>query len=545
MEVSLLERLPSTILHDISHQLSVTDNSSLYQFSLTSRRCYKSTQPFLLNTLHLQVIDNPRLQVKLEGLLPYFRSAGYLSNVRRVEITGRMPLGTRKPYPDSNHEELVYTAQLPKDDGLTHVESRAWEPLADFLLELPNFRELVWDTESAFPAVLWKCVLREQKPCRLTLKQFEFRYLPEGKIIAQEANLLRWEYIDQLTVTRASTNRLNQRQSFHAENAILKAVTAYAPHLSDLTIVGPKATTLQLGDYVEPSFEPDEEFQEKMNAYKGNSLTMLRIINGYITPVLFETLTTYVGLSNLRVLVIKGRVSNGVDLTRVELQLPMLRVLELDLARIYPDSCSHVFAHAAIFFRSLPPLRELKIRGAFDYVVFNAISTHHGQTLRKLSLLPSDDDVSILRRFERRFKFSASKVAQLQRECPFLEEFEAEIQRTYSNKDEVGIYRALGTFTHLRSIYLLLDCSSGWRGGYQAEDLPIDSDFSTFDLLWHESGFRNGHLRQCLQNSAINTDLARSIWQVMTIDHEHTALEYLHLDPLPWLPPFKSVDPKN
>jgi hypothetical protein len=540
MKTSQLELLPLEILGEISLQLLSMHEPSLYQFSLVSKRCHAGTSKARFSILRIRVSVRTELKSSIQKWLDFVTPRGYFPNLRRVEIKGFM-INSSNDYGRLD-SETIYNSLVREYAGLTREEENyAWEPLVEAIASFSRFEHLVWNTESPFPMVLFSYLSKSRPRCRLTFDKFEFRFFSNGTVFPQEASLLGWPFIDRLTVTRVNFGLYYR--NVHAQNTVLKAVTGLAQGVKELEIVCPACHSHPSGTTSDPLFPPFQSIQDDITIPRRCSLTTLKLINGYITPELMEICNSRIDFSHLTALVLKGRVANGFTLSSAELSLPNLETLELDLARINPEDTDFALTLNAIpFLDSLPPLRNLRIRGLFGDEIFEYILKHHCATLRQLSLIPTDDDGENLARFKGGFHLTGDKARQLRQACPLLKELDIEIRRTYSDANEAGIYRALGEFTHMRKLCLTMDCSGGLRGIRLPDKLPLDAEFDEFDKKWHVRGVRNGHVRHALTNSAIDRDLAISIWHILTTQQKHSALQHLHLKPQAWKLPFRSVD---
>lgn len=132
--------------------------------------------------------------------------------------------------------------------------------------------------------------------------------------------------------------------------------------------------------------------------------------------------------------------------------------------------------------------------------------------------------------------------------CPFLEDLTIETRRSRGDASEVLLYRALGRLTRLRRLQLTLDASpprlinerdprytiSSWR----RITTSIEPWFDAWDAQYVVGGLRphrKGHLRDVFVNSAVDSTLASSIFEVIDaakaeVDEKVVPLERLEVE---------------
>ncbi|KAL2144349.1 hypothetical protein VTI28DRAFT_9173 [Corynascus sepedonium] len=153
---------------------------------------------------------------------------------------------------------------------------------------------------------------------------------------------------------------------------------------------------------------------------------------------------------------------------------------------------------SSLLIRSLPSLEVLKIDGFFGKETVSVILRRHGQTLRKLHLIP--EDISTVG--------DGDLVHELQQWCPLLENVRLCVWRRQGGPREVAIYRALGRMPRLRRVELLLNCR-----------LPVD-----------ETGDDFARVRKWLVNLAIDEVLVRVIFDKISAAAGTPVLKYLRLE---------------
>lgn len=188
------------------------------------------------------------------------------------------------------------------------------------------------------------------------------------------------------------------------------------------------------------------------------------------------------------------------------------------------------------FLRMLEPLEELIISGPLLSKVLDAIISQYGSILYKLFLSQGDSEMMVSngrKKLEIPMIFGKKYIMQIQSQCPRLQTLALPIKRTKSDIVEAGIYQCFGTFEHLEALFLTLDCSD-WRvirDSTRINDLLFDN-FDREIYYLHHSWLQKGHVRDTLENCAIDEKLARSIWETICKNKRGKPLQSLKL--LPW-----------
>ncbi|KAL4879240.1 hypothetical protein BJY04DRAFT_220357 [Aspergillus karnatakaensis] len=154
------------------------------------------------------------------------------------------------------------------------------------------------------------------------------------------------------------------------------------------------------------------------------------------------------------------------------------------------------------------PLQYLCLCGVRSSASLHLILSHHGPTLRGLSLAPTRAGRSGPGA-DWHYKYPDLMPADIMRmseSAPNIRELRIPLKRTKGNSVECAKYRALGSFANLRCLLL---------------DLHYDHRSPPADPNWHPS---DAELREVLVNAAMDEALARSIW---TIIASNQASKYL------------------
>lgn len=212
-------------------------------------------------------------------------------------------------------------------------------------------------------------------------------------------------------------------------------------------------------------------------------------------------------------------------------QFPNLETLFVNVSRNDDrGEKPHYSENAISFFRSLKPLKELTINGPLDPEMIEAILTHHGPTLKKLSREPFEATNLTRARRKVPMKFTEEQILQIQALCPILEKLAITIMRDKSSASDTAVYRAFGKMVNLQYLFLTLSCAN-WRCGCEsAYDAGFEGeDQLVFQGYQHDLDVKRGDIRETLINSAVDEALARSIWQVITEHKTGKRLQRLKL----------------
>ncbi|CAK7224594.1 hypothetical protein SCUCBS95973_005570 [Sporothrix curviconia] len=189
--------------------------------------------------------------------------------------------------------------------------------------------------------------------------------------------------------------------------------------------------------------------------------------------------------------------------------------LKIDIHLDSPAAFDKILLHAS-------PLTEVCITGYFNQDSLDKLIGLHGPSLHTLSLDSSSYP----------FMFDEETAQKLVDGCPQLQDLSLEVRRTYGNKGEVAVYRALSRLPQLRRVVFRL------RLVFE----PPAADFRK-----SRPSVIKEYAKDVLANSLINGKLTRAIFEVMsgmerssrgdTVDGDSIArmrtnkLEYLHISP--------------
>ncbi|EXJ89380.1 hypothetical protein A1O3_02447 [Capronia epimyces CBS 606.96] len=163
------------------------------------------------------------------------------------------------------------------------------------------------------------------------------------------------------------------------------------------------------------------------------------------------------------------------------------------------------------FLRHIPPLAKLSIHGFSTLSLFNTIVSHHGGSLRQLSIVPEEWQANVI--------LSLPEVVQFQ-SMPFLTHLTIPVRRSKGSAAEVAIYHALGQLPKVQEMslflcYPLVDLIPYDPARGEWDEAPNDPSFDEFEQqFWypeHDTA-RMGHFKDLLISGALDEKLATSIF---------------------------------
>lgn len=508
------ETLHSELIRRVCEYLDETHPESLLSFARVSKTCYAIASGLLFRTIKVSVSDGQQLVQDVQRWETLLLRENGFRHVRRLilhclevgEVKGRqngyLSLDPCERYNDDfglrSCRDLYVHHRIPRDE-LVAITNEDWETLAHLMKRLTGLGDIFWACAVRFPACLLRTLHADLGRCRLNDYAFDLSVqrgsigphtvkLAESPCLFSvgELNLafdaLAWDY------TRHQSRRIKEAHLWLPADEVID--------FSDVDNI-PRWTGTELH---QPS--PLEIFH--LNRSPAPE-----------TPLSFSTISWAVhgNFSALRVLRLDTVITNLEHLPSPH-EFPVLETLAFECFR---EARTEYWNTLLKFLPALPRLAALQIKHWARSVSFVPalnpnlryldFSTHvhlYGKPLK-------DDHIH-----------------QLANVCPDLEELIVEIKRSRGNADEVSRYRAIGRLRRLQ--YLTLHLDAGPPG--------LDSNIEYFDpngeLISHGTAiepwfdaqdartvdgpfrpYRRGHIYDALVNSAIDSDLARSIIDVV------------------------------
>ncbi|KAH7133924.1 hypothetical protein EDB81DRAFT_112216 [Dactylonectria macrodidyma] len=513
--------LPAEILQQIAADVRQVHSPSFYSFASVNKACHAAAIPLLYLSIF---IDAQGLSIKALdrrvadclATLDHYHAHGY---VRRLTLYGDMKLPP---------EYYVAGAHEIDKNALSNADTEVWYPACDgenayglyrgyairhpaleLLKALPNLTDLVIDSEG-IPACLLE-FLHQGLPvprCKLTISRMSFRSPHRSGDAAHHMAIATSPALHSVRDCNAKYGRRDRKDVLLA----FPMIAGGAPNLKEVTFYG------SIGEWLPEPTAP-----------KRGSLTSLTLHCPQENDLqVWADHTDFIHLRSLAI-VNFNLIEDDLRWLAQDIRLPNLRSLnvsvEVVITRDEDEEWYDEQVDAAVASSTrLPRLKVLTLCiNSHATEIISRVLTHHGSTLKNLNLhtvsgglqrpsFPSDG-------------FGVDVFREIRDRCPLLEHLRTDVRRTFSDAQEVAIYRTLGGISTLRSLALWLKCCHVCRrqGPYRAtgvEDIPASWDaydrqawpFNRFEGSWSP---RNGHIREFLANCAFDEPLARSIWDVI------------------------------
>lgn len=551
--------LPLELLQHIAVYIEAAHRPSLKSFSLTTTACHEASLSIIFQRISITVHDRQGLRRDVDVLTEALSRTDSFRRIQKITIKGALKLKAKQI--EGHRPRTPWSVKIGLDEILdeepvsyrgcyavydesvmerSSEEDMAWAPMVTLLKAKLPLQDLVYDCQSQFPPSLLT-ILHERHPqCRLHHLSFKFRTLFWGVPYPYEMELATSPLLYRVKV-RCSQRDTDGDDDFNQE-AMMELAAGVAPNLTEVVILN-----LFPGGSGR-SRRPRGTFQglPGSTGVKRGSLKSLSLkgISRLKTPALLQDWARHVDFACLQHLTLGGyfdEQSSGLSGETMEWMaqtqsFPKVRTLEVRLTRddLFLER-PHYSAQAISFFLAFEPLERLHIDGPIDLAILDNVLSHHGPTLRKLHLhpfeerpysFPNDREPTDIP-----FQFTKEHIIQIEAQCPILEDLAIAVKRDKSSAIEADIYRSFSGMKHLRSLFLILDCSN-WR---VTRDPTYHPDYDEEDQkpLHHDKypGLKRGDLKEAFLNCAIDETLARTIWHTITITRPGQRLERLKLWP--------------
>ncbi|PVH93380.1 hypothetical protein DM02DRAFT_541662 [Periconia macrospinosa] len=535
-----------------------THRPSLYAFTLTSKACHQAAIFLVFREIIITMYDRDRLQRDVNSLVAALSHTDSFRHIRRITIKGELKRKAERLEGDNvagswldttwfnevleDEEPVHWTGRYEVyDEGViekSSEEDMGWSPIVKLLQAQISLEDLVWDCQNQFPPSLLRA-LDEHPRCRLHHLTFRFRTLLWGEPYSYEMELATSPSLYRVKVP-CSTRDNEGDDDFNLE-AIMELVAGLAPNLKEVAVLNLLPARYR-------SFTRPRELWQGLPGFTGGvgSLTSLSLkgVSRLDSATTLQNWARYTDFTRLKKLTLGGsykETTSGLSGETMEWVAAQIHVfsqvttLSVYLTRNdFWQAKPHYSDHAVSFFQAFQSLEELSISGPMDSKIVDTVLTHHGQTLKKLSLRPFEEQSSESTPHDRRdipFEFTMDWILQIEAQCPILEELAIPVKRKMSSASEVNIYRSLGRMKTLRSLFIIMECSN-WRvtrdSAYNPK-LYIEEDQES--LPGPASFLTRGELKETFVNCAVDEALARSIWETICQSKTGRPLERLKLWP--------------
>ncbi|KAE8151453.1 hypothetical protein BDV25DRAFT_128787 [Aspergillus avenaceus] len=402
--------------------------------------------------------------------------------------------------------------------------SPRWDPLVAFISELQHLVELNYDCLNAFPPGILVALHEHHPSCRLSVNTFRLRSLNEPKTDHHEIDLLR-------------SPCLHAINDFNEEAA--RAAVAIAPNLKHVRLQKcmPKFKGTWKGFI--PPLQHGQVGQKR-------ELTTLSL-SGYGNSVHGDKPRQWGEVVDLSKLVSLSLPFQHATLKDILLGSRFDALEKLDMNIALRCGIAEQQQVIDVFFNELPPLKALRLRGAIDHGLIETAMTRHGPTLLELQLHPFKPGLTI-RSTADYSSLTPSVLETVAELCPLLEQLDVNIPRSSGDRTETSYYEAISKFQRLKHIHLHLYYSMEPLQRVEDIEEPLDDfDKQTYDAA---NGRDNDvsvrivniperpqvdlcavHVRDVFMNAAVDSTLARSIWDTIVSSTPRQNLQTLRIYP--------------
>lgn len=531
-----ISSLPSEVLHRVAEILDATHPRSLVAFAQTSKRLYAVASRFLFSTLKFTPLTDGKLLAKdvetWERIL--FRD-GALQYVRRLILhwdglydgTGPLhsPYLSLKQCERSDSDTNLETCWDLYDEGWcggnqSGIKEHEWAPLARLLKKLTGLADFIFADPGPFPSSFLQILHDQASRCRLHHYTFSLSTSDEASLRADERLLI----TSPCLFTIGDLSAIISYSYVHVESMLLARRNAPSLRRVFSFCHGPKRLTDYGCDaddvYNLPSI-PALEYLQISSFFDMYWQRWRRPFSESLTPKIIDW-NVLNGCNALRVLKLNTPMRD--QTLPAPSNFPSLVTLSVVCPRNSPTPAWSDSFLALL--RGLPNLKALRVFGwprstSFTPGLNTGLQKLHLDTWHTPGGPPLLQD----------------HVLQLPVMCPALEELTIEIKRSRGDAAEVARYRALGRLPRLRRLKLSLDAvppaiipddivevpSRGqgpwkpyypWPGHTNVEPW-FEDGWDSEEVSWGLAPHRNGHVRDVLVNSAIDSALALSIFGVI------------------------------
>ncbi|KAL6405155.1 hypothetical protein AUP68_11999 [Ilyonectria robusta] len=393
----------------------------------------------------------------------------------------------------------------------------AWQPLSDLILKL-SLTDLVYACSHQIPPCILRTLHAHSLETRLHMHTFSLRSLYQHRDRPRDIDPDEYLLVTSpcLHSVFAKIHMLDDRGRYGYNLQALKSMLGgLAPRLKLLSMweFSPMIATPRTY-----SGFPDFSSPPPWRGFHGEGFNALPSSKGHLQTLVcdfsdVQTWFTHIHTEGLTTLAVHRGISiqqvQALIETAQNMGLMSLRSLRLRLDRTAEERRAGRSMDLAVstLIRLLPPLQSLELEGiTLAQHTLHAVADHHGQSLTKLRLAPSDDWN------DGRSRFRHNDIEKLAATCLNLEQLEIVIRRTQGDADEVAIYHALAKFPRLKSVVLDV-CTF-----YDIREPEVDEDVKKLP----PSVFR-----KLLVNVAIDSNLAQNIFHIVC--SESSSVESLQL----------------
>ncbi|KAL4749970.1 hypothetical protein BDW72DRAFT_213740 [Aspergillus terricola var. indicus] len=499
-----LTSIPLETLSLICEYIAISHKPSIYAFSESTRSCHAASHSARFRRVRIRVKTRRGLDHDIREWNKILLRNSAFGCVQQLTIEGRLALfwedgETASSLPAKLLDNLLTEYRL--EDEFTRLgtfydhilrgpfyhigvqedqDEDAWAPMAKLLAKLTGLKDLVYACERRFPECLFEVLQLHTPQCKLHIRAFDPPCLNREETEGEDEERVKEEDDgdededdDEVDVVSKYEYALMTSPALSTvvvpvahddiyrcsnEEAARLMARGLAPNLKQVHIVDsgpgfkyrPMNRDMSKQGLVSRK-DVSQDIREKdlgLGEIESLSLDPANLIR-------FDLWKETVDFSHLRSLQL-WRVHLDTLETATTCDFPSLRTLVLGLfPRRRNPSQAHLSDEAAgAFVASLRPLESIHLTGPFFQESFKAVLSHHGSSLRKLSLYPTE--TSRILPIDQ-FLITPNEIGQIQQHCPNIYDLRLQIERTLGDQREQDIYRALGKLRRLRHLSLQLD----------------------------------------------------------------------------------------
>ncbi|KAJ6046269.1 uncharacterized protein N7446_009361 [Penicillium canescens] len=461
--------------------LQLEDPQSIFSFAAVSRKLYSETNKYRFHDIQLTLVNRNKLTVDIDRWNKILRQNDSFSSVLRVTVQGSLPPIQEEGDEDKNLTAVPWSSAEDRDNineltsreefyeqdfgGKPHITPRpeycGWSPLPEFLGQL--------------------FIQTDVPTCKLHIMTYN---LPRHFHKQSSRHGTDWYEYQLATSPCLSSIVLSYNQKHYSrvmtshENMMLyDLATRLAPNLTHVNIMDISSELPR-----RPNAPPGPTSNQSIN---GKPLQGLSLTGG--DPWEWNKQSDY---SDLRVLQLWD-VDEAMLWTAASREYPALNSLAVQPSSEVKDETVRRFVC------SLSPLDSLHLCGEYTQETFQAILDHHGESLRKLCLVP----VGEYDRFDYR-RITPEFLTLVRTHCPNLKDFRVPTIRSAGRREECDLYRALGQFPKVINLTLEL----------QHCDQCADMDPGEYKDYVERDRRREMRIKEWFTNIAVDERLVREIF---------------------------------
>lgn len=505
MSSAVMEGLPTELLQGISEILDIDHPPSLLAFACSSKRCYVVASAVLFRTVKVIIAHGKQRFQDTSTLQKRLLRDDAFAHVRRI-ILFSDPEGHRYPYlslhpSERGHEDdttlrrRLGNSRRPSDrpSSIASVADDEWEPVIHLIGYLTGLADLFWACFEELPLCLLQVLHEKLSRCRLHHSTFNLSSPLGNSLTSYERTVITSPCLYSIgglnhVINPSALKSIRSLQSPRLKRVYFRwcrrdAVIEAAEHNTQTLKPAPREFIQVDGPRVHIPIPLAVIYKETSGDFSAMRVLKLNVPlapQGLPAPTDFPSL---VSLTFTCVVTLHGAPPQYWDEV-ITLLRNLSRLTNLQI------KC---WNRAISFIPSLSP------------------------NLRKLDLSTWSVPGSACLRDDHIHKLADT--------CPNIQHLSLEVPRSRGDAAEIARYRSLGRLVQLQELYICFDASPpGYiqitqdGGTATSRDTAIEPWFDDQDATHLPEPFdvyREGHVRDVLVNSAIDAELARSIFEVI------------------------------